>query len=82
MCVQHVSDLTYVKTAAGWLYVAVILELWSRRVAGWSTGITLASATGDCLAAVRGVRAQAQRGSQQARARWRIRCGHESGNHE
>jgi transposase InsO family protein len=46
-----VSDLTYVKTAAGWLYVAVILDLWSRRVVGWSTGVTLATAT--VLAALR-----------------------------
>lgn len=38
-----VSDLTYVDTAEGWLYVAVILDLWSRRVVGWSTGPTLQS---------------------------------------
>jgi putative transposase len=38
-----VSDLTYVDTAQGWLYVAVILDLWSRRVVGWSTGPTLQS---------------------------------------
>lgn len=37
-----VSDLTYVKTEEGWLYVAVILDLWSRRVVGWSCGDTLA----------------------------------------
>lgn len=36
-----VSDLTYVATREGWLYVAVILDLWSRRVVGWSTGPTL-----------------------------------------
>jgi len=30
-----VSDLTYVATQQGWLYVAVILDLWSRRVVGW-----------------------------------------------
>ena len=36
-----VSDLTYVATQEGWLYVAVILDLWSRRVVGWSTGPTL-----------------------------------------
>jgi transposase InsO family protein len=35
------SDLTYVATQAGWLYVAVIMDLWSRRVVGWSTGPTL-----------------------------------------
>jgi transposase InsO family protein len=31
-----VSDITYVWTAAGWLYLAVILDLFSRRVVGWS----------------------------------------------
>jgi putative transposase len=36
-----VSDLTYVATQEGWLYVAVILDLWSRRVVGWSSGPTL-----------------------------------------
>ncbi len=38
-----VSDLTYVPTAEGWLYVAVILDLWSRRVVGWAAGATLAA---------------------------------------
>ena len=36
-----VSDLTYVATQEGWLYVAVILDLGSRRVVGWSTGPSL-----------------------------------------
>jgi putative transposase len=36
-----VTDLTYVRTAEGWLYVAVLLDLWSRRVVGWATGETL-----------------------------------------
>lgn len=36
-----VTDLTYVWTAEGWLYVAVILDLWSRRVVGWATAETL-----------------------------------------
>ncbi|HEX6564026.1 MAG TPA: IS3 family transposase, partial [Chthoniobacterales bacterium] len=30
-----VSDITYVSTAEGWLYLAVILDLFSRRVVGW-----------------------------------------------
>lgn len=38
-----VSDLTYVATQEGWLFVAVILDLWSRRVLGWSTGPSLQS---------------------------------------
>ena len=37
----YVTDLTYVWTAEGWLYVAVILDLWSRRVVGWATASTL-----------------------------------------
>lgn len=36
-----VTDLTYVWTQEGWLYVAVLLDLWSRRVVGWATGETL-----------------------------------------
>jgi transposase InsO family protein len=36
-----VSDLTYVPTAAGWLYLAVVLDLKSRRVVGWALRETL-----------------------------------------
>ena len=36
-----VTDLTYVRTDEGWLYVAVILDLWSRCVVGWATAPTL-----------------------------------------
>ncbi len=31
-----VSDLTYIRTKAGWLYLCVILDLFSRKVVGWS----------------------------------------------
>lgn len=31
-----VSDITYVWTDEGWLYLVVFLDLWSRRVVGWS----------------------------------------------
>lgn len=30
------ADLTYIWTAEGWLYLAVVLDLFSRRVVGWS----------------------------------------------
>jgi transposase InsO family protein len=33
-----VSDLTYLWTREGWLYLAVVLDAFSRRVLGWSTG--------------------------------------------
>jgi putative transposase len=38
-----VSDITYVATAEGWLYLAVILDLFSRRVVGWKLGESLGS---------------------------------------
>lgn len=31
-----VADITYVWTAEGWLYLAVIIDLYSRRIVGWS----------------------------------------------
>jgi transposase InsO family protein len=33
-----VADITYIRTAQGWLYVAAILDLFSRRVVGWAVG--------------------------------------------
>ncbi|MCD4742396.1 MAG: DDE-type integrase/transposase/recombinase [Desulfobacteraceae bacterium] len=30
------SDLTYVRTRSGWLYLCVILDLFSRKIIGWS----------------------------------------------
>jgi transposase InsO family protein len=32
------GDLTYVWTVEGWLYLAVLLDLYSRRVVGWAMG--------------------------------------------
>ena len=31
-----VADITYVPTGAGFLYLAVVLDVWSRRVIGWA----------------------------------------------
>ncbi len=31
-----VADITYIATWAGFLYLAVVLDVWSRRVVGWS----------------------------------------------
>ena len=31
-----VSDITYIRTRSGWLYLCVIIDLFSRRVVGWS----------------------------------------------
>ena len=36
-----VSDITYVHTACGWLYLTVILDLFDRKIVGWSMSKTL-----------------------------------------
>jgi putative transposase len=33
---KWIADFTYIWTAEGWLYVAVVIDLFSRRVVGWS----------------------------------------------
>ena len=33
-----VTDITYIRTWQGWLYVAVVLDLFSRKIVGWSAG--------------------------------------------
>lgn len=35
---KWVGDITYIPTSEGWLYLAVIVDLFSRRVVGWATG--------------------------------------------
>jgi putative transposase len=37
-----VSDITYIKTVEGWLYLAVIMDLYSRKVVGWSMAKNMA----------------------------------------
>jgi transposase InsO family protein len=36
-----VGDITFIPTQEGWVYLAVILDLWSRRVVGWACAATL-----------------------------------------
>lgn len=38
---QWVTDITFLQTGEGWLYLAVILDLWSRLVVGWACAVTL-----------------------------------------
>jgi transposase InsO family protein len=35
-----VGDVTYVRTSEGWLYLAVVIDVYTRRVVGWATGAT------------------------------------------
>jgi putative transposase len=39
------SDATYIATAEGWLYLFVIIDLYSRRVVGWAMSKSLATQT-------------------------------------
>src|SRR5438128_6591124 len=50
-----VTDITYLWTREGWLYLAVILDLFSRRVVGWSMSESITrQLTLDALAAALG----------------------------
>lgn len=40
---KWVSDITYLPTAAGWVYLAVVIDLFSRKVIGWSITASLAT---------------------------------------
>ena len=35
------TDITYLDTGEGWLYLAAILDAWSKKVVGWAAGPTL-----------------------------------------
>ena len=46
VCSQNqvwVSDITYIRTGEGWTYLTVIIDLFHRKVVGWSMGRTLSS---------------------------------------
>jgi putative transposase len=38
---KWIADFTYIGTAEGWLYVAAVVDLFSRRVVGWSMSATM-----------------------------------------
>ena len=40
-----VSDITYIRTSAGWLYLTVIIDLYNRQVVGWSMSHRLTAET-------------------------------------
>jgi putative transposase len=40
---KWVTDITYLPTAAGWVYLAVVIDLFSRKAIGWSIGVSLAT---------------------------------------
>ncbi len=40
---KWLSDITYIWTAEGWLYLATVMDLFSRKIVGWAMEDTLAS---------------------------------------
>jgi transposase InsO family protein len=36
-----VSDITYIRTRSGWLYLAAVLDLYSRKIVGWAMAPTI-----------------------------------------
>lgn len=40
---KWVSDLTYIPTGEGWLYLAAVLDLFSRKIIGWAMGEQMTS---------------------------------------
>ena len=38
---KWIADFTYIWTAEGWLYVSAVIDLFSRRVVGWSMSTTM-----------------------------------------
>ena len=72
-----VADITYVPTQAGFLYLAVVIDLWSRKVVGWSmrTDLTTPLVTDALDMAITqrqpdGVIHHSDRGSQTGFNRW------------
>jgi putative transposase len=37
------ADITYIRTTEGWLYLAVVIDLCSRKIVGWATSDSLAA---------------------------------------
>ena len=42
---KWVSDITYLRTLSGWLYLTVVIDLWDRKVIGWSMGKELTASS-------------------------------------
>jgi transposase InsO family protein len=40
---KWVSDITYLPTAQGWAYLCVVIDLWDRKVIGWSLATDMAA---------------------------------------
>ena len=76
-----VTDITYIRTWQGWLYLVVVMDLFSRKIVGWATKPTIARELflDAVLMAVRGRRPHktlihSDQGSQYGGDDWRRFC--------
>jgi putative transposase len=76
-----VTDITYIRTWQGWLYLAVVMDLFSRKIIGWSAGPTIRRelVLNAVLMAVRGRRPRgtmihSDQGTQYGSDAWRRFC--------
>ena len=75
-----VGDITYIQTGEGWVYLATVIDLWSRKVVGWETsdsmetGLVITALERACASRVRpeGVIFHSDRGSQYASHDFRL----------
>lgn len=71
---KWLADITYISTAEGWLYLAVVLDLFSRKIVGWAFSASLESSlveqafqmAGHSRPALTGLLHHSDRGSQYA----------------
>ena len=77
-----VADITYIPTWAGFLYLAIVLDTFSRRIVGWAMATSLANTTGHRCARTmalvtrrpRGVIHHSDQGSQYTSIEFGRRC--------
>ena len=76
-----VTDITYIRTWQGWLYLAVVMDLFSRLIVGWAAGPTIHRelALNAVLTAVRrrrsrGTLIHSDQGTQYGSDAWRRFC--------
>ena len=76
-----VTDITYIRTWQGWLYLAVVMDLFSRKIVGWAAGPTIHReiVLNAVLAAVRrrrprGTLIHSDQGTQYGSDAWRRFC--------
>jgi len=43
LAAAQVSDITYIKTKQGWLFLTIVIDLGDRKVIGWALSATMKS---------------------------------------